>query len=217
MATLSNERHLRYILLLGEGGTLVLREILEREKTRSGKPLGDLIKAKESLLKRKIEKHALKKVFGSGGIQNENTWDICLLATVIIQLFKNSLNTDEKYNITQLKDLRNDLAHVSTMSMNADEYDDARKELSAILIKLTNGLDREIHDKCQNFIKDFTTGPIDLHSATERVKELGKNDDIIRTELGKLTGKIEDISTEVKVMAGKVDTVSDDIQGNFQK
>ncbi|XP_060564930.1 uncharacterized protein LOC132724131 isoform X2 [Ruditapes philippinarum] len=206
MATISNERHLRYILLLGEGGTLVLKEILERETVKSSKSLGNLLDADKNALTRRIEKHILPKVFGPDA--NQDAWDIQLLSTVILQLFKKSLTKDENNCITKLKELRNELAHASSLSMDVEEYDDDRKELSSVLIQLSNGLDKSVHDKCQNFIKDFATGPIDIQSATERVKEFSKYDDKIQTELDKLTGKLEDVSTTVKDVSVKVDSVA---------
>jgi hypothetical protein len=103
MATISNERHLRYILLLGEGGTLVLKEILERETVKSSKSLGNLLDANKNALTRRIEKHILPKVFGPDA--NQDAWDIQLLSTVILQLFKKSLTKDENNCITKLKEL----------------------------------------------------------------------------------------------------------------
>ncbi|XP_053389198.1 uncharacterized protein LOC128552200 [Mercenaria mercenaria] len=196
MATISNERHLRYILLLGEGGTLVLRELLERERHQSGKTLEVLLELNKTTLKRQTSE--FQKVFPANGIPDVNTWDISLLATVILQLFKKSLTSDESNEIRKLKDMRNGMAHASSLSMDENEYDEDRKELASTLIKLSNGLDRTVSDRCQTFIKEFATGPVDIHAATERVKELSKYDEMISAEIRSLTRKVGDVSEDMQ-------------------
>ncbi|XP_053406750.1 antiviral innate immune response receptor RIG-I-like isoform X2 [Mercenaria mercenaria] len=198
MATTGNERRLRYLLLLWEGGTLVLHEILAAETDKTGQTLETLLKANEGHFRRKTDKQTFQKIFPSAGIRDTKTWDISLLATVILMLFKNNLTTDVCNEIRKIKELRNELAHIASLSMEEDEYDEDRKELAATLMKLTNGLDRTVHDKCQHFIKDFSTGPIDINSANERVADLRRYDELISKQFEILTGKVDQVHYELQ-------------------
>ncbi|XP_060558733.1 uncharacterized protein LOC132719016 [Ruditapes philippinarum] len=210
MATIDNERHIRYMLLLHEGGILVLREILRIETTKAGKPLGNILSANEAVLKRKMDKQTYSNVFGSGGNQDIDTWDISLLATMILHLFENSVPGDIKKCIRDLKDLRNNVAHSPSLSLSSEEYENNRKNLAAILMKMCVGVDRMVYDKCQNLIKDVAVGPIDIRSALERVEELKKCDKVIHTLLESYFQKMEEVSI-------KVDAVSNEMEGNSIK
>ncbi|XP_053390295.1 uncharacterized protein LOC128553200 [Mercenaria mercenaria] len=197
MATIRHERHLRYILLLGEGGTLVLQEILKREIKNSGKTLEELLIGYKSRIKQRTFSESFLKVYPQTGIPDETTWDISLLALIILQLFGGSLMKDECQEIENIRKTRNNLAHTFSLSMDENEYDDSRKKLAATLLKLSDGLGRFIQDKCQNFIKQFDTGPIDIHAAIERVKEFSRYDEHISKALWKITKNIADVKYQI--------------------
>ncbi|XP_060558732.1 uncharacterized protein LOC132719015, partial [Ruditapes philippinarum] len=214
MSTIDNERYMRYILLLSEGGTLVLKETLKMETIKASKPLDDLLKANETTLKMKMDRYTFKKLFGSSGNQDVDTWDISLLATVILHLFDNSITQDLKDCIIFLKDLRNKIAHAASMSLNADEYDKHRKDLAAVILKLCVGLDRMVHDKCQNLIKSSAAGPIETLSAINKVEELRKCDKDVCTILESL---LSEMSTELKDVSDSVATMSTEMKGISDK
>ncbi|XP_053372586.1 uncharacterized protein LOC128546022 isoform X2 [Mercenaria mercenaria] len=201
MATTDNERHLRYILLLTEGGTDILRELLKRETQKemqnSGKTLSECLKDNKDNLKQWTKKEQQEKIFPKSGNVDTSEWDLSLLGTVILQLYGNCLTSNERRNIKQLKQLRNDLAHSPTLSMDPMKYDSARKEVASLLIQISNTLDRSVHDRCQTFIKRITTGSVDIQTAIEKVK-LDKN----------LLEKVQHVSDSVEEIAGKVNLLS---------
>jgi uncharacterized protein YoxC len=139
---------------------------------------------------------------------------------VILHLFDNSITQDIKECIKSLKEMRNTIAHAASMSLNADEYDKKRKAIAAIIIKLSTGLSQMVHDECQDLIKKFAAGPIDIVSATKTVEELRKCDKDVCTileslllEMTVVMNKVNGISTELEGLSGNMAAMSTEMNG----
>ncbi|XP_053372996.1 uncharacterized protein LOC123561149 [Mercenaria mercenaria] len=211
MATADNTRHLRYLLLFGEGGILILRAVLERGITNSGKTLDELLQTNKRHFNR-VDKKQSEKLFPPNGIVDRDTWDISLLCTVILQLFGNSLTSDERGGIRTLRDLRNHLAHSASFSRDEEAYNDERRDVESILITLSNGLDRSVHDACQDLIQRCVTGPLDMQADTERVKELSRYDEKFSEQFRILTERVEGIAERVENVEEKVEFIAERVK-----
>ncbi|XP_053406425.1 uncharacterized protein LOC123546678 [Mercenaria mercenaria] len=201
MATEGNERYLRYYLLIGKGGLLILRGILERETNNTGRTLDILLKENEPLFKRRLPRSGYMKLYPRDGILDVCTWDITLSTTVILQLFRTSLTIEESNAITNLRDLRNEVVHDSSTSMDKMAYEKCTKELEAILLKLCEGLNRSIRDECHYVIKECSTGPI------EKRKENSGDEEIVNADLG--SEKLEFAPEKLPAVLARIATEKD--------
>jgi hypothetical protein len=93
MATLDEERYLRHMWLLGEGGLFVLRGLVSREVTNSGSTLDNLLQNGRALF-RDILREQFQHLFPSTTTVNADvyTWDMSLLLCVLKRMFWSSLS-----------------------------------------------------------------------------------------------------------------------------
>lgn len=193
MTTEGHERHVRYLLLLGEGGKLIIHKLLDREasdsKTKYGKTLEELLIDNKTDLKRSgLNKVQLKKLFPSRRETNVNTWDISLSVFVLLELFKPNLTKDERRQLKIVRGLWNEVQADNQSVSVADIHDGARRDLDDALYRLTAGLHSDTRGQYQRLMEDGNkTGPIQ-HTA-ERIMEISKYDEVIFDVLESLTGK----------------------------
>ncbi|XP_060554383.1 uncharacterized protein LOC132715405 [Ruditapes philippinarum] len=207
MATSDNERYLRYIILLGKGGPLVLKGILKREAKKIGKTLSQILLDNSSKLRQVIRYDSqYGRIFPSAGSVNDDldNWDTSLLCLVILNIFRSSLTSKERNDIKILRDFRNEIqGHSASLALSEDEYNEYRRDLISVLLKLSSRIDRQYHDECQVLIKSTKCGPLEISSTLEDFKEFQTELlTLIKVDFGANSIKLDDICKEIKKIQG---------------
>ena len=172
MATLDNERYLRHVWLLGEGGLLVMRRVVEREAVNSGHTLEQLL-LKNKLLFQNILPEQRKCLFPTSTTVNASldTWDMSLLLLVLKKVFWKSLKPADKSCVSTLKTYRNDIQGQPTcVSMAALDYSTNRQILEQSLRSIAYGVN--LKDEIEDLITRTKSGNIDIQKAIENIKEI---------------------------------------------
>ncbi|XP_053390148.1 uncharacterized protein LOC128553061 [Mercenaria mercenaria] len=182
------EYFLRASLLLLKGGGLMSKETLSREVQKAGINLDVLLKTNKSILKHKFSREQRNKLCLDGGTTCVDQWDLAMLTTVPLTVFKQSLNDDEKKALKCIKYKRDTVyAHTHSSVLSFDDYDDIRKELEEALGVLSNGLSGNVKDECAKIIQQCTTGPVNPSVKAELSKQLKGTEDLVKAVMIKLT------------------------------
>ncbi|XP_053386753.1 uncharacterized protein LOC128550859 [Mercenaria mercenaria] len=79
---------------------------------------------KKMLEQRQIREDQFFVLYPVQGNTDESDWDVSLLVTLIIRLFKAKLSPVEKYYINEIREVRNDLQHLpDTARLSDDDFD----------------------------------------------------------------------------------------------
>ncbi|XP_053391868.1 uncharacterized protein LOC128554615 [Mercenaria mercenaria] len=197
MITEEDEYFLRASLLLLKGGRLMSKETLYKELRKAGGNLDVLLKQHERKFKHKFVKKQREKLFPGAGVTDVETWDLAMLTTVTLKVFKQSLNDDEKNDLETIKCMRDEIyAHTYSSSLSADQYGDIQKELQNALTSLSNGLSEKLKDDCFKIIQECTTGPISPSTKAELTKQISEDNErsFQKDVMNKLTDQSEYLS-----------------------
>ncbi|XP_060599205.1 uncharacterized protein LOC132752831 [Ruditapes philippinarum] len=180
-----DENFLRVTLLLLQGGTLVSKETLKIEVKKSGKNIDVLLKPFENKLFNKTVKRQREKLFPQGSTgTNIEVWDIAMLVTVLLTVFKNSLDDDQKDHLNTIKRIRDEVfAHSHSSSLSNDEYDDIRGELEKAYMSLSSSIGNDKISECDDIINKCTNDPI---SREDLKKHLENQEDLFQIVLYKM-------------------------------
>ncbi|XP_053403076.1 uncharacterized protein LOC128558223 isoform X1 [Mercenaria mercenaria] len=176
MATLDDERYMRHILLLGEGGLLVLRGIVIREAANRSQTLEQLLGTNRACFKNLVEEQK-KSLFPSTSTVNADvqTWDMSILMVVLKRLFLGTpgFSLADTTSIKTLKAQRNHIqGHPTSMSFSATEYDTNRRLLEPALLQLASGISADTVTEIKDIIRKTKSGNIDIKSSLTHIKEL---------------------------------------------
>ncbi|XP_060594691.1 uncharacterized protein LOC132749034 [Ruditapes philippinarum] len=161
MASKENIYFLRSFLLLIEGGLYISKEILSRECQKSENDLDELLKINERKLKHLFHDKQYKKLFPKFGKADINNWDLQLSVGVLINVFGSNLKA-EKHKLRALSDLRNDIyMHCTDAALDESKYEEVIEELNDTITTLASTFDISVQQHCSNYIKQFTTGPLE--------------------------------------------------------
>lgn len=228
MASEGNIKYLQYILLLGEGSKLVLQGLVDREVRKRQTTLKRILDDdKNSLRKRFKDDVQFQRIYPCDGPVNTNvnTWDIALLAKVILYLFGSTLTWGEKASVRFLKDMRNEVqAHASSMSIQNEEFQSMWSELSTTLRTLASSLKQDIQDKSEELIKKLSTGLGDLEQLKTKIEQFAKYDEHFRNAVKLISDKIESelglvakkIEKNYDVLHAEITSSKDDIENKIQ-
>ncbi|XP_053390375.1 uncharacterized protein LOC123564076 [Mercenaria mercenaria] len=187
-----DEYFLRASILLLKGGRLVSKETLYKELRKAGRNLDVLLKQHERKFKYKFVKKQREKLFPDAGVTDVETWDLAMLTTVTLTVFKQSLNDDEKNDLKSIKCMRDEIyAHTYSSSLSADQYEEIRKELQNALTSLSNGLSEKLKDDCLKIIQECTTGPISPSLKAELTKQIEDTEHSLLAVMNKLRNQEE--------------------------
>ncbi|XP_060587770.1 uncharacterized protein LOC132743253 [Ruditapes philippinarum] len=172
MASLDEERYLRYLWLLGEGGLFVLRGVVFREATKSGSTLDTLLHNGRAQFN-DVLKEQQNRLFPTPTTVNAdiNTWDMTLIFVVLKRLFWKGLSLSESAYLKSLKTYRNAFqGHPTQLSMNASDYSSNRQLLEQALRQIASGINGIV--EIENIIKRTATGRIDSDFIFTFIKEI---------------------------------------------
>ncbi|XP_053382767.1 uncharacterized protein LOC123541458 isoform X2 [Mercenaria mercenaria] len=212
MATTENEYYIRAILLLVEGGCYISKKVLYREHS------GDINKLLNSFkreLKRELHEKQIEKLFPPNGNTIVDTWDLQMLIIVVLRLFHNSLKREDIRKLRDLKLLRNEVqAHSSSVTLDVVQYEDIKDELTDALTSLASGFGENVQQECRSFINKYTSGPLDVMSAREYLKQLQNYDVLFKQVLEKIDSSKNDICTRLNATQK---CLSDDVKNVSQQ
>ncbi|XP_053382777.1 uncharacterized protein LOC128549655 [Mercenaria mercenaria] len=195
MATAENEYYIRAILLLVEGGSYISKKILYREH------FGDLDKSLKRLereLKHEFHEKQIDKLFPQTGNTMVDTWDLQMLIKVVLRLFHNSLKREDIRNLRVLKWLWNEVqAHSPSVTLDAVQYEDINDQLTDALTSLAAGFEKNVQQECRSIINKYTSGPLDVMSSRECLKQLQNNAVLVKEILEKIESSKDDICTRL--------------------
>ncbi|XP_053390529.1 uncharacterized protein LOC128553411, partial [Mercenaria mercenaria] len=206
MATVDNERYLRHILLLGEGGLLVLRGIVTREAASRGRTLQNILSCERPNL-RTLFREQYSCLFPSSSTVNADveSWDMSLLMVVVKKLFFTTLTQAERTSINTLRTYRVDVqGHPTEMFMGAAEYVTSRADVVAVLRQLSSGINQSSIDEIESIINRTESGNIDILSAMQHIKELHE---FKRSLLIELENKFDDTFAKISELDNKLSVI----------
>ncbi|XP_053382869.1 uncharacterized protein LOC123540271 [Mercenaria mercenaria] len=214
MATTENEYYLRSILLLAEGGSYISKKVLYREHFGD---LDKLLKGFERELKHELHEKQIETLFPRTGNTIVDTWDLQMLIIVVLRLFHNSLKREDKKNLRVLKSLRNEVqAHNPSATLDVVQYENINDQLTDALTCLASGFDEHVQQECRLYINKYTSGPLDVMSARECLKQLQDNDVLFKQVLEKIESSKNDICATQKSLSDDVKNVSQQMT-DFEK
>ena len=172
-----SEKFLRYLLLLGEGGSLVLRGVVLREVAKRRQILDVILSNSRELLSSKITNaHGYRRIYPNTSSVNADisTWDINLLAMVIIHLFGNTLEQVQLNWITEIQSTRESITAGDTkhVTLEEEEYRKNRLRLSLNLLNLAAETDFNTHYFCLDVISKSGVVPYDVQTLLQKVSEI---------------------------------------------
>ncbi|XP_053391008.1 uncharacterized protein LOC128553847 isoform X2 [Mercenaria mercenaria] len=192
MITEEDEYYLRASILLLKGGRLMSQETLNEKVRKAGEDLDVLLKQHKRKFKHKLVKEQRSKLFPDAGVTDVETWDLAMLTTVLLTVFKHSLNDDEKNDLKSIKCMRDEIyAHTYSSSLNADQYEEIRKELENALTSLSKRLSEKLKDSCSKIIQECTTGPISPSLIAELTKQIEDTEPSLQAVMNKLRSQKE--------------------------
>jgi hypothetical protein len=180
-----DENFIRASLLLLKGGALMSKETLKIEVKKTGNGIDFLLKNKEKKLHHKFVKRQREKLFPQGGVGTDiEVWDIAMLITVLLTIFKQTLDDDQKDHLKTIKNIRDEVyAHTASSSLNNDDYDDIRQRLEQAYISLSSSIGNDKKDECDAIIQECTVDPI---NSEELKRQLENQEDLFQVVLDKL-------------------------------
>jgi hypothetical protein len=162
MASKENIFFLRSFLLLIEGGLYISKEILSRECQKSENDLDELLKINEPKLKHLFHDKQYQKLFPKFGTADVNCWDLQLLVGVLITVFGRDLKSGEKDKLKLLRYMRNEtFMHCTTAALDERKYEEVIEEIDDNITTLASTFDISVQQHCSNYIKQFTSGPLE--------------------------------------------------------
>jgi glycyl-tRNA synthetase (class II) len=107
-------------------------------------------------------------------------WDIQLLCFILIEYFKQELNTPEQLAVRKIREMRNDFyAHYAKACIDRNTYFSLWSELSLIMTTMAAKMPESEKEKNDNLIRKLCSSKLDMNSATEEIKKLNDSDEFI--------------------------------------
>ncbi|XP_060587789.1 uncharacterized protein LOC132743269 [Ruditapes philippinarum] len=233
MATLDQERYLRNLLLLGEGGMFVLRCLVDQEVIRSGQTLEELLLRNQLRFKNILEEQR-QVLYPSPGTANAdvNTWDVSLILLVVKKLFYQVLPHAIVSDIDALKGFRNSIqAHPCNLSMDETEFSENQQRIQNLLRNIAG----YVNESVEGLIRKSEKGSIDITSAIQRIHEtqafstslkhsIEKQFEHVKAKLSSLEKCVttikegqDETSQRMSKLEGKIDKIVWKIKHDFTK
>lgn len=176
MEEAGNERFLRYMLLLSEGGQLVLKNVLLREVSKRKPSLEAILSNSRHNLSEIIKnQHQYKQIFPTQSTVNADisTWDITLLCLIIIHVFGKDLPESELKDVKDIYESRIRLeGMVSSLALQEADYRKMRLHLAMCLLHLSSATNFETQYECLDIVSTSGVKPLSLHSTLQQLAEL---------------------------------------------
>ncbi|XP_053387185.1 uncharacterized protein LOC128550984 [Mercenaria mercenaria] len=211
IATEDNERYLRHLWFLGDGGLLVLKGVLTREEKRCGQSLENKISVNRASFQNMLEEE-LFKLFPSPLTVNGDvkTLDMSLLITVVKKLFWASLSPAEQSSVQTLKTYSNNIqGNPTNMSMGTIDFDTNWRIVGAALQQLASGISPPAANEIAELKKRAVSGTFDIKWILQHIKEMQAFKPSLLDALENKFRKSEnlDLGSKLNDIKGNIDTM----------
>ncbi|XP_045202430.2 uncharacterized protein LOC123555909 [Mercenaria mercenaria] len=121
-----------------------------------------------------------------------------MLIIVVLRLFHSSLKPEDRKNLHDIKMLRHEVqAHSASVTLDDVQYDNIKLQLTDALRSLASGFEENVQEECRSIINKYTSGPLDVMSARECMKQLQNNDVLFKQVLEKVESSKNDICLRI--------------------
>ncbi|XP_053380315.1 uncharacterized protein LOC123558618 [Mercenaria mercenaria] len=156
-----SDRYERYIKLLVKGGRFVISSFIEDNVKTQNKTLEDVIKEREDYVRKSIDNQDHLHILypsdqgDSSKPIDMSTWDITLLATVLLQVLdSSSLDDKVKRAINMINTARQNYAKAAVVSLDSDEFAEYSSDLKYSIRLLSGYLDQQKQIKCEEILSE---------------------------------------------------------------
>ena len=170
------ERYSRYVLILYEGGLLVLTSTLHEKLNQQTKELAYLLHDNRRTLSQDID-NAREVIFKTTSEINTDvsTWGLSLLADIILYLFKDNLKPVETKAITGIKNANENYAMSALASIDGDKFREYWTDIIRHISTLSVLQNENTHSECELLIKHHETGSINEDTVKEYLAQILKD------------------------------------------
>ena len=107
-------------------------------------------------------------------------WDIQLLCFIILEFFRKQLNSPQLAAVKKIREMRNDFyAHYTKACIDRQTFYMLWSELSLIMTTMGEKMTESEKEKNNKLIRNLCSTKLDMNSATEEIKKLGKSDEFL--------------------------------------
>ncbi|XP_053373245.1 uncharacterized protein LOC123531839 isoform X2 [Mercenaria mercenaria] len=168
MSTTGTEKHCRLSCMLIKAGTKANCAFLEkRVQDLSPDPtspwsLDDFLKTKQKdIQKSKLSKEKYRVLFPANGATDIKKWDLSLLCHILVQYCH--LNTLERLDVEQFRNVRNELCHVHEPNIDDDKFKNDVELIEVITTRILEKVDNTIvTDEVKDIINEMKEGPLSI-------------------------------------------------------
>ncbi|XP_053397114.1 uncharacterized protein LOC123551680 [Mercenaria mercenaria] len=155
------ERYSRYVLLLCEGGLLVLTSTLHRKLQEQKTDLKTLLKKNRAVLRR-TGKNVQPLIFRKTGEINTDvsSWGLSLFAEILLSIFHSDLTLLESRAIHAIKEASENYARSALASLDSDKFRTYWTDIISNITILSAQQDERTQMECQKLIKKHDKEPI---------------------------------------------------------
>ncbi|XP_053373924.1 uncharacterized protein LOC123532743 [Mercenaria mercenaria] len=200
-----NDRFERYTKLLTKGGHFVLSALLDKKMKKQGIDLRSLLDDKEDTLKRNVtDSKQLDFLYPSTNATDPldtSSWDVSLLATVILQLFDSTKERDINQDVKNIGDAQRNHADAALVALDSNTFEDYWTDLKASIKIVSRELDEDKAAQCHQILeeckkriseKEFQTYMDELKAKGSQMKSFT---DIFKDTLKKTQEFLQDMIT----------------------
>lgn len=179
MITPEHEYYIRFILLLLQGGTGVLRDIFNKALQQKNKTLHQFLSAVKPAIKTsrkltQVQKDTLCPL-PPLCVSIEN-FDITLLSFLIINYLLTCINHQEAQAVEDIRDLRNEYnAHAKEATMDRQTFTREWNRLVTNITTIGIGMSPEVQKQHRDIIQSIEKDQLDVTSALEEIKKLDQS------------------------------------------
>ncbi|XP_053374554.1 uncharacterized protein LOC123562047 [Mercenaria mercenaria] len=179
---------IKLFLLLMNGGTFLLRTLIYKLISESGKSLDDLLLQSRYLFDMELKKN--RKQFdllfpGSSQKADIEQWDISLLTFVLLNVFKGFFDCSEIISIKVIRDHRNKiLAHNANSEMTLKDFMSAWNQVSCALTHLSVTVTPKDQKELKCIESSIFQDPFQK-KIVGQLKEMGQTDTLVQAVIEK--------------------------------
>ncbi|XP_053388920.1 uncharacterized protein LOC128551972, partial [Mercenaria mercenaria] len=153
-----SDRFERYTKLLFKGGHFVLSAFLSKKLEKEGRDLRRILdENKESLQTNITDTKQLDILYPPASITDPldtSSWDVSLLATVILQLFVSTKDRGIIRNVNRIKDAHKNYVDSALVALDSNTFEDYWTDLKASIEIVSYKLDENKADRCYQILEE---------------------------------------------------------------
>ena len=196
----------RLIQLLAKGGTMVLRQVLE--KCTAPLTASDYIYQNQgNVLKLKFTEKQRQRVVGL----EMDKMDITLLCRLIFDLFNNSLTEKERKYIKNIKMERDSMMHsefLESAKVNTQLFERRWQDISAALRNIAEELLPPFKRELEDFIENTKKSDPELNEIIKTLKEWCQSNTDLQEKVDALADSVNDLKGILFVMEAQIIKIS---------